>query len=289
MSGPIRTCALGLVSALTALLCSPAMAAADTIRIGGTTSVRESGLLAALEAGFRRDTGDQLQFIVGGTGRVLKLLEAQDVSGALVHDTDSEQALLDVGGAAERFDVMRNDYIILGPSQAEVPMDVIDLFRAIAAGEMPFVSRGDNSGTHRAELRIWAAAGIDVDDPAARTWYRKSGSGQGATLNIAASLDAFVLADAATWIAFDNKANLVPKGCRGESLRNVYGVLLGYDGDDVDGGGEGFARWLLGPGQAVIEAFEVRGQRPFVPVSQAGLEGSLPVVEALCGMAPPNG
>ncbi len=165
MLGPIRTCALGLVSALTALLCSLAMAAADTIRIGGTTAVRESGLLAALEAGFRRDTGDQLQFIVGGTGRVLKLLEAQDVSGALVHDTDSEQALLDAGGAAERFDVMRNDYIILGPSQAEVPMDVIDLFRAIAAGEMPFVSRGDNSGTHRAELRIWAAAGIDVDAP----------------------------------------------------------------------------------------------------------------------------
>ncbi len=97
------------------------------------------------------------------------------------------------------------------------------------------------------------------------------------------------MADAATWIAFDNKGNLVPKGCRGESLRNVYGVLLGFDGDNVDGGGEGFARWLLGPGQAVIEAFEVRGQRPFVPVSQAGLEGSLSVVEALCGMAPPNG
>ena len=131
-------------------------------------------------------------------------------------------------------------------------------------------------------------AGIDVDDPAARTWYRKSGSGQGATLNIAASLDAFVLADVATWIAFDNKANLVPKGCRGESLRNVYGVLLGYDGEDVDGGGEGFARWLLGPGQAVIEAFEVRGQRPFVPVSQAGRDDSLPVVEALCGMATPD-
>ena len=163
-----------------------------------------------------------------------------------------------------------------------------DEVHAIAAGEMPFVSRGDNSGTHRAELRIWAAAGIDVDDPSTRTWYRKSGSGQGATLNIAASLDAFVLADAATWIAFDNKANLVAKGCRGESLRNVYGVLLGYDGEDVDGGGEGFARWLLGPGQAVIEDFEMRGQRPFVPVSQAGRDGSLPVVEALCGMATPD-
>lgn len=212
MTGLIRLLSLQLMFGLSALLTVATFAAADTIRIGGTTSVRESGLLAALETAFQRDTGHQLQFIVGGTGRVLKLLEAQDVSGALVHDTDSERALLDAGGAAQRFDVMRNDYLILGPRDADVPTDVIDLFRTIAVRELPFVSRGDNSGTHRAELRIWSAAGVDIEDPAARSWYRKSGSGQGATLNIAASLDAFVLADAATWIAFDNKADLMPKG-----------------------------------------------------------------------------
>ena len=282
MTGLIRLLSLQLMFGLSALLTVATFAAADTIRIGGTTSVRESGLLAALETAFQRDTGHQLQFIVGGTGRVLKLLEAQDVSGALVHDTDSERALLDAGGAAQRFDVMRNDYLILGPRDADVPTDVIDLFRTIAARELPFVSRGDNSGTHRAELRIWSAAGVDIEDPAARSWYRKSGSGQGATLNIAASLDAFVLADAATWIAFDNKADLMPNGCRGAALRNVYGVLLGYDAQDVDDRGERFARWLLGPGQAVIETFKVRGQAPFVPVSQADLTGSLPVVEGLC-------
>ena len=132
---------------VTALLSSPAMVDADTIRIGGTTSVRESGLLAALEAGFRRDTGDQLQFIVGGTGRVLKLLEAQDVSGALVHDTDSEQALLDADGAAERFDVMRNDYIILGQTlhekDAEILEDLRHTFRAFVREHYPEVRLSD--------------------------------------------------------------------------------------------------------------------------------------------------
>ena len=179
---------------------------------------------------------------------MLKLLEAQDVSGALVHDTRSELALVDGGGAARRLDVMRNDYIILGPRQVNVPAEAVPLLQELAATRLAFVSRGDNSGTHKAELRLWQAAQIDVATKAARRWYRKSGTGQGATLNIAASLDAFVLADGATWLAFENKADLRPKGCFGDALKNVYGVLVGYDDQAVDADGALFAQWLTGPG-----------------------------------------
>ncbi|MGB1159989.1 MAG: substrate-binding domain-containing protein [Alphaproteobacteria bacterium] len=264
-------------------LAVPLTASADPIRIGGTTSVRDSGLLDALQTAFAADTGREMQFIVGGTGRVLKLLEAQDVSGALVHDRRSEIALVDSGGAAQRLEVMRNDYIILGPKTADVPADVIALLQKISADRLTFVSRGDNSGTHKAELRLWEAAGIDVEAKSARRWYRKSGTGQGATLNIAASLDAFVLADGATWLAFENKADLVPKGCFGEALTNVYGVLIGFDGEAVDSDGALFAQWLTGPGQAVVSAFTIDGMAPFAALTDMGGDGPMPTAEAFCG------
>lgn len=261
---------------------APLTAWSEPIRIGGTTSVRDSGLLDALQTAFSEDTGRDMQFIVGGTGRVLKLLEAQDVSGALVHDTRSELALVDGGGAARRLDVMRNDYIILGPRKVNVPAEAVPLLQELAATRLAFVSRGDNSGTHKAELRLWQAAQIDVATKAARRWYRKSGTGQGATLNIAASLDAFVLADGATWLAFENKADLRPKGCFGDALKNVYGVLVGYDDQAVDADGALFAQWLTGPGQAVIAAFKIGDMAPFAPLSDMQREGPMPTAEAFC-------
>ena len=269
-------------SAAAVLLLFAVPALADTIRIGGTTSVRDSGLLRALQTAFSADTGHQMQFIVGGTGRVLKLLEAQDVSGALVHDKLSELDLVARGGAAERLEVMRNDYLILGPASAAVPMEALALLNQISRDQRSFVSRGDNSGTHKAELRLWQGAGVDVDAKAARKWYRKSGTGQGATLNIAASLDAFVLADGATWLAFDNKANLMPKGCFGAALNNVYGVLIGYDGDAVDARGALFAEWLTGPGQRVIAAFKIGDMAPFAPLADMHADGLMPTAEAFC-------
>lgn len=271
------------IALMALFLAVPLTASADPIRIGGTTSVRDSGLLDALQTAFAADTGREMQFIVGGTGRVLKLLEAQDVSGALVHDRRSEIALVDSGGAAQRLEVMRNDYIILGPKTADVPADVIALLQKISADRLTFVSRGDNSGTHKAELRLWEAAGIDVEAKSARRWYRKSGTGQGATLNIAASLDAFVLADGATWLAFENKADLVPKGCFGEALTNVYGVLISFDGEAVDSDGALFAQWLTGPGQAVVSAFTIDGMTPFAALTDMGGDGPMPTAEAFCG------
>ena len=276
----IRRFSFALVALFLAI---PLASAADPIRIGGTTSVRDSGLLDALQTAFAADTGREMQFIVGGTGRVLKLLEAQDVSGALVHDRLSEIALVDNGGAAQRLEVMRNDYIVLGPKTADVPADAIALLQQVSADRLSFVSRGDNSGTHKAELRLWAAAGIDVEAKSARRWYRKSGTGQGATLNIAASLDAFVLADGATWLAFENKADLMPKGCFGEALENVYGVLIGFDGDAVDADGALFAQWLIGPGQAVISAFTIDGMAPFAALADMSDGGPMPTAEAFCG------
>lgn len=278
----IRSCGATCALALIVLVLCARPVLADTIRIGGTTSVRDSGLLQALQTAFTADTGHKMQFIVGGTGRVLQLLEAQDVSGALVHDELSETALLARGGAAERYEVMRNDYLILGPQSASVPDEAIALLQQLSNQARPFVSRGDNSGTHKAELRLWDAAGIDVDDRAARQWYRKSGTGQGATLNIAASLEAFVLADGATWLAFENKGNLTPKGCFGEALTNVYGVLVGYDGAAVDQKGALFARWLTGPGQAVIAAFTIGEMAPFAPLSDMQVDGPLPTAQAFC-------
>jgi tungstate transport system substrate-binding protein len=261
---------------------APVTAWSEPIRIGGTTSVRDSGLLDALQTAFSADTGREMQFIVGGTGRVLKLLEAQDVSGAMVHDTLSEMALVDSGGAAERLDVMRNDYIILGPRGADVSAGAVPLLRQLSEDRLAFVSRGDNSGTHKAELRLWQTADIDVETKAARRWYRKSGTGQGATLNIAASLDAFVLADGATWLAFENKADLRPKGCYGDALKNVYGFLVGYEDAAVDADGALFAQWLTGPGQAVIAAFKIGDMAPFAPLADMQREGPMPTAEAFC-------
>ena len=271
------------IALMALFLAVPLSASADPIRIGGTTSVRDSGLLDALQTAFAADTGREMQFIVGGTGRVLKLLEAQDVSGALVHDTLSEIALVESGGAAQRLDVMRNDYIVLGPKIADVPVDVIPLLQQVSTDRLSFVSRGDNSGTHKAELRLREAAGIDVEAKSARRWYRKSGTGQGATLNIAASLDAFVLADGATWLAFENKADLVPKGCFGEALTNIYGVLIGFDGEAVDSDGALFAQWLTGPGQAVVSSFTIDGMAPFFALTDMGGDGPMPTAEAFCG------
>lgn len=267
------------------VLASATVSTAQIIRVGGTTSVRDSGLLAELQEAFTADTGMEMQFIVGGTGRVLKLLEAQDVSAALVHDRLSEEMLVAEGGAVARLDVMRNDFIILGPAESQVPNDVTPLLNQIADERLPFVSRGDNSGTHKAELRIWDSAGIDVEDRSARRWYRKSGTGQGATLNIASSLDAFVLADGATWLAFENKANLVPKGCFGESLANVYGVLIGYDDEAPDAQGQVFAEWLTGPGQHVIAEFKIGDMSPFLPLADMTREGPMPTAEAFCSQS----
>lgn len=271
------------VFALLILLLTALSARAQVIRVGGTTSVRDSGLLSALQSAFTADTGLEMQFIVGGTGRVLKLLAAQDVSAALVHDRLSEEALVAGGDAVERLDVMRNDFIILGPREQNVSTAAKPLLNEIADQQLAFVSRGDNSGTHKAELRIWESAGIDVEARSARRWYRKSGTGQGATLNIASSLDAFVLVDGATWLAFENKANLVPKGCYGPSLANVYGVLVGYDGAEVDAQGRAFAQWLTGPGQRVIAAFRIGDMAPFLPLAEMNREGPMPTAEAFCG------
>lgn len=265
----------------TVLARSPA-AQADAIRIGGTTSVRDSGLLDALQTAFTADTGREMQFIVGGTGRVLKLLEAQDVSAALVHDPLSEQALIVSGGASARLPVMRNDYLILGPAGEQVSAQALELLEQVSERALTFVSRGDNSGTHKAEQRLWQRAGIDVETKQARSWYRKSGSGQGATLNIAASFDAFVLADGATWLAFENKAGLVPKGCFGDALENVYGVLIGFDGSEIDPDGALFAQWLTGPGQAVIKDFRIGAMAPFAPLADMRTDGPMPTAQAFC-------
>lgn len=181
------------------------------VRLGSTTSTRDSGLLDAILPAFRARTGIVVRVIAVGTGRALELGRRGDVDALLVHDTEAEERFVREGFGRSRRDVMYNDFVIVGPADdpaavAEAP-GAAEALRRIAASGSTFLSRGDDSGTHRAERRLWERAGIDPR-PASGTWYRETGGGMGAALNAAAELRAYALADRGTWLSFRNRGVL---------------------------------------------------------------------------------
>ncbi|PRY93264.1 tungstate transport system substrate-binding protein [Hasllibacter halocynthiae] len=246
--------------------------AGDPLILLSTTSTENSGLLAHLLPLFEAQSGIEVRAVAVGTGQALRAAARGDGDVLLTHDRTAEERFVAEGHGTGRRDVMYNDFVLVGPAGDPAGIAALDeapaALAAIAARGAPFASRGDESGTHRAEMRLWAEASVDPL-PASGTWYREMGQGMGAVLNAAVAMDAYALTDRATWAAFGNKRGhrILLEG--DPRLFNPYGVVpvdpARHPGVNADAA-EAFASWITGPaGQAAIASFEVDGQRLFVP------------------------
>lgn len=265
--------AAALVAAAVAL--APAGAAArESITVASTTSTEQSGLFRHLLPDFTKATGIEVRVVAVGTGQALDLARRGDADVVLVHDPAAEAAFVAEGFGVERREVMYNDFVVVGPKADPARArgrDVAVALGRIAAARAPFASRADKSGTHAAELRYWKAAGIDAPRG---EWYRETGSGMGATLNIASGMDAYALTDRGTWLAFRNRGNLEVLVEGDTRLFNQYGVMRVNPAKHPhvkQDAGRKFVDWLVSPaGQASIARFRVGGQPLFFPNAGPG-------------------
>jgi len=239
------------------------------ITLASTTSTQNSGLFDAIIPQFSEASDIAVRVVAVGTGQAFEIARRGDADSLLVHDTAGEERFVAEGYGTERANVMVNDFVIVGPS--DDPAGIADAetieeaLGDIAEAEAPFASRGDDSGTNRAELRLWDAADVTPGGE----WYRELGSGMGPTLNTAAGMDAYAMSDRATWVAFDNRQNLELLFAGDEALFNQYGSILisaerhPHLKHDL---AEQWHDWLLSEaGQAAIADFEVKGQQLFFP------------------------
>lgn len=273
----------GLRRFVALVLCTFAITtpAVAQLLLGATTTTDNSGLLNYLLPRFSAATGVETRVVIQGSGAILRLAETGDIDVALVHDRAAEDRFMAAGFGAARHDLMESRFLLVGPRDdpagiGGAPSLDAALQRIVAAGA-GFISRGDESGTHTAELRLWRDAGLDP-----RTfdggWYRETGSGMGATLNIAVALGAYTLTESATWASFGYRADLTSLiGGDDPRLVNPYGVIAVDPGrhDDIEiEAARALVAWLVGPaGQAAIAAFEVGGEHPFRPTAGADQEG----------------
>lgn len=270
-AAPIRRAFFAL-----ALLASPATAAEDFILVQSTTSTQNSGLFDHLLPQFTAKTGTEVRVVAVGTGQAIKNAEACDGDVLLVHAKSAEEKFVADGFGVQRFDVMYNDFVVIGPdadpAKVSGKTDVVAAFTAIAAAQAPFASRGDDSGTHRAELAIWKKAGVDVK-AASGGWYRETGSAMGATLNVAVGMGAYALTDRATWSSFGNKTGFQIAVQGDKALFNQYGVILVNPAKCPSvkaEKGQAFVDWLIGAeGQAAIASFQIGGEQQFFPNAAA--------------------
>lgn len=266
-----------VVFAATLALTSWAHAEDKSILVQSTTSTANSGLYDYLLPLFKADSGITVNVVAVGTGQAIKNAQNCDGDVLLVHAKAAEEKFVADGYGVERFDLMYNDFIVVGPPADPAGVggmkDAVAAFRQIAASEAVFASRGDDSGTHKKEQVVWKAAGVDLA-AASGTWYRETGSGMGATLNAGVGMGAYVLTDRATWISFKNKGDFEILVEGDEALFNQYGVILVNPAKcpsvkaDL---GQQFVDWLVSErGQAAIGAFQLDGQPLFFPNAAPG-------------------
>ena len=257
---------LGVVVGLT-----PASAQDRSIVVASTTSTQDSGLFGYLLPIFKAKTGIDVKVIAQGTGQALDTARRGDADVVFVHARAQEEKFLAEGFAVKRFDVMYNDFVLVGPKSDPAGVrgkDIETALKTIAAKAAPFVSRGDKSGTHSAELALWQQAGIDIA-AAKGPWYREIGQGMGAALNTASAMNAYVLADRGTWISFKNRAELEITVEGDRPLFNQYGVML-VNPEKFPSVkkelGQSFVDWLIsGEGQQAIAGYRIDGQQLFFP------------------------
>ena len=237
-----------------------------------TTSTENSGLFKHMLPLFTAKTGIEVRVVAVGTGQSIKNAQNGDGDVLLVHDKPSEEKFVAEGWGVKRFDVMYNDFVVIGPAKDPAGIagtkDAVAAYKKIADAKAPFVSRGDDSGTHKAELRLWKDAGVDAK-AASGTWYREAGSGMGATINTGVGMGAYVFTDRATWSSFKNRgdAKIVVEGDK--KLFNQYGVILVNPAKHAkvkQAEGQAFIDWLLsGEGQGAIRSFQINGEQQFFP------------------------
>jgi tungstate transport system substrate-binding protein len=248
------------------------------IVVQSTTSTQNSGLFDYILPMFTARTGIDVRVVAVGTGQALNNAMNGDGDVLLVHAKPDEKAFVAAGWGVRRDDVMYNDFVIVGPTDDPAGVagskHAASALRRIAETKSAFVSRGDDSGTHKAELALWQDAGIDPRG-ASGTWYREAGSGMGATLNTAQAMRGYVLTDRATWVSFGNKAGLDILLSGDPKLFNQYGVILvnpARHPRTKAQAGQAFIDWLIGPeGQGAIADFRVGGEQVFFPNARSGL------------------
>ncbi|MCZ8124679.1 MAG: substrate-binding domain-containing protein [Magnetospirillum sp.] len=260
------------------LFALPAQAQERFITVASTTSTEQSGLFGHLLPRFQAATGIAVRIVALGTGQALDVGRRGDADVVFVHDKPAEDRFVAEGFGVERIQVMYNDFLVIGPKADPARIkdlkDVTEAFRRVQRAGAPFVSRGDRSGTHAAELRYWQEAGVQP----AGAWYREVGQGMGPALNTAAAMNAYILADRATWLNFRNRADLDVLVQGDERLFNQYGVILvnpqRHAHVKVEMG-RTFIAWLVGPdGQRAIADYKIGGEQLFFPNAQAAANRS---------------
>ena len=242
------------------------------ITVASTTSTEQSGLFGYLLPIYEKQTGVKVHVVALGTGQALDVARRGDADVVFVHAKPAEEKFLAEGEGVKRYPVMYNDFVLIGPKGDPAKIgggkDILAAFKKIETAHAPFVSRGDRSGTHMAELALWKAADIDIDKMKG-PWYRDTGQGMGPALNTAASMNAYILADRGTWLSFKNRGDLEIVVEGDKRLFNQYGVMLVNPEkhpnvkQDL---GQKFIDWLVSPrGQSVIASYKIDGQQLFFP------------------------
>ena len=263
-----------LVASLILLANVAAATAQDqSIVVASTTSTQDSGLFNHILPIFKARTGITVKVIAQGTGQALDTGRRGDADVVFVHARPQEEKFVVEGFGVKRFPVMYNDFVLIGPKSDPAGIggtkDIVAALKTIRAKGAPFISRGDRSGTHAAELALWKLAGIDVAGADRGPWYKEIGQGMGAALNTAAAADAYVLSDRGTWISFKNRGELGIAVAGDQRLFNQYGVILvnptkhPHVKKDL---GQAFIDWLTSPqGQGAIADYKIGGQQLFFP------------------------
>ncbi len=265
-----------LGTAIAALATAPALAQDKSIVVASTTSTQDSGLFGHILPLFKAKTGIDVKVVSQGSGQALDTGRRGDADVVFVHARPQEEKFVAGGFGVKRYPVMYNDFILVGPKTDPAGAkgkDIVAGLRAIKAKAAPFISRGDRSGTHAAELALWKIAGIDVAgaDRGAKepSWYREIGQGMGAALNTASAANAYVLADRGTWLSFKNRGDLAIAVEGDNRLFNQYGVILVNPAKHAHVKqelGQAFIDWLVSPeGQKAIADYEINGEQLFFP------------------------
>ncbi len=257
----------GLVTA--GLLGSAAVFAQSSIVVASTTSTEQSGLFSYLLPEFKKASGIDVKVVALGTGQAIDMARRGDADVLFVHDKVAEEKFVADGFAAKRQEVMYNDFVLIGPKADPAGTkggDIVVALKKVAAANAPFISRGDKSGTHAAELRFWKMTETDANKGAG---YKECGCGMGPALNIGSSSGAYVLADRGTWLNFKNRADLTVLVEGDKRLFNQYGVMLVSAAKHPNvktADGQKFVDWVTGPaGQAVIAGYKIGGEQLFFP------------------------
>ena len=254
----------------------PASADDTFITLASTTSTQNSGLYGFIIPRFTERTGIKVRVVAVGTGQAIRLARKGDADVLLVHHRPSEDKFVADGFGVARFNVMYNDFIIVGPTtdpaQVHGMIDVGGALKKISNQQAPFVSRGDDSGTHKKELSLWVETGVDLK-VASGSWYREAGAGMGATLNTAAAMNAYTMTDRGTWLSFKNRGDLVMLVENDPRLFNYYGIVLVNPKKHPHIKaklGQNFVDWIISnEGQKAIASYKIRGRQAFFPNARA--------------------